>query len=206
MTRDEAITIGAKRYDPGAPCANGHTAQRFVKSGICVVCDKVNQAAWRERNRERERLRSVARREANPEYRKQYYYQNRERALALDKEYREANAEQTRARIAAWAKDNPEKRAAGWRRRRAKVAGAPGDHTAKQARFLRVMQGNMCAYCEHPLELTKPHLDHVVPISRGGSNAIENLLWACAPCNLSKGAKTLEEWGKTPLTPCVERN
>lgn len=38
------------------------------------------------------------------------------------------------------------------------------------------------------------HCDHVIPLSRGGSNAIENLATSCAPCNLSKGARTPAEW------------
>jgi len=41
--------------------------------------------------------------------------------------------------------------------------------------------------------------DHVVPLSRGGSNALVNLATACRPCNLSKGSKTVEEWGAREL-------
>jgi hypothetical protein len=37
--------------------------------------------------------------------------------------------------------------------------------------------------------------DHVIPVSRGGSNDDSNLVTACKPCNLSKHAKTPEEWG-----------
>jgi 5-methylcytosine-specific restriction endonuclease McrA len=50
-----------------------------------------------------------------------------------------------------------------------------------------------CAYCDAPAE----HLDHVQPLSRGGADAAHNLLPACAPCNLSKGAKSLAEWAAT---------
>lgn len=49
-----------------------------------------------------------------------------------------------------------------------------------------------CQYCgsrDQPL-----HCDHIVPVSRGGSNLESNLNTACATCNLSKHDKTLEEW------------
>lgn len=36
--------------------------------------------------------------------------------------------------------------------------------------------------------------DHVTPLSRGGSDALDNLVWACTECNSSKGDKTPEEW------------
>lgn len=55
-----------------------------------------------------------------------------------------------------------------------------------------VRDGKKCVYCdsgEGPF-----HLDHVVPVSRGGSNSIDNLVVACAACNLSKGDRTPEEW------------
>lgn len=50
-----------------------------------------------------------------------------------------------------------------------------------------------CAYCGARAE----HLDHVVPLSRGGADVESNMVPACAPCNLSKGAKTLDEWSAT---------
>lgn len=36
--------------------------------------------------------------------------------------------------------------------------------------------------------------DHVMPISRGGSNDLTNLVTACSSCNRKKHAKTPEEW------------
>ncbi|MEM1007608.1 MAG: HNH endonuclease, partial [Myxococcota bacterium] len=50
-----------------------------------------------------------------------------------------------------------------------------------------------CVYCkvqEVPLQV-----EHIVPKSRGGSNALSNLTLACAKCNQKKGAQTAEEFG-----------
>jgi len=49
-----------------------------------------------------------------------------------------------------------------------------------------------CAYCGAvgvPL-----NLDHIVPCARGGSNRVSNLACSCAPCNLEKGARPVEEF------------
>lgn len=45
-----------------------------------------------------------------------------------------------------------------------------------------------CWFCK---KLIPPHLvsrDHIVPKSRGGTNAGWNLRWACKPCNEARGA------------------
>jgi hypothetical protein len=51
--------------------------------------------------------------------------------------------------------------------------------------------GHACTYCGATNQLEG---DHIVPLSRGGSNALTNLATACRPCNLSKGWKTFAEW------------
>lgn len=52
--------------------------------------------------------------------------------------------------------------------------------------------GHTCTYCkdtEGPFEV-----DHIHPVSRGGTDDHDNLTCACRPCNQSKRAKTVEEW------------
>lgn len=48
-----------------------------------------------------------------------------------------------------------------------------------------------CAYCGATEYLT---VDHVIPLSRGGTNNLSNLKTCCGHCNSSKGAKSIEEW------------
>jgi len=38
------------------------------------------------------------------------------------------------------------------------------------------------------------HIDHAVPLSKGGTNDIDNLVFACTRCNSRKGAKTCEDY------------
>lgn len=56
--------------------------------------------------------------------------------------------------------------------------------------------GPLCRYCQQPTSLAfpVPHIDHVIPKARGGGNELANLAISCPPCNLSKGAKLVEDW------------
>lgn len=49
-----------------------------------------------------------------------------------------------------------------------------------------------CRYCG--VRGTQLECDHVMPVSRGGSNGLDNLVTACIGCNRSKRDKTPEEW------------
>ena len=49
-----------------------------------------------------------------------------------------------------------------------------------------------CRYCGEPT--TNPHCDHVEPIAHGGMTTPESLATACPTCNISKGARRLNEW------------
>jgi hypothetical protein len=51
--------------------------------------------------------------------------------------------------------------------------------------------GFKCVYCGRTAQETTLEIDHVVPIARGGSNAEDNLVTACAECNMGKGIQRL---------------
>src|SRR5881396_3508172 len=59
---------------------------------------------------------------------------------------------------------------------------------SRRALFAR--DGWRCVYCGSSGRLT---LDHVVPRSRGGDSVWENVVTSCAPCNLRKGDRLVEE-------------
>lgn len=54
--------------------------------------------------------------------------------------------------------------------------------------------GGKCYLCEQDVTLEAMHLDHVLPLSRGGSHTADNLRVACGRCNTSKGSLTLSEY------------
>lgn len=60
-------------------------------------------------------------------------------------------------------------------------------------KLIAVMQksGSVCSACGFGDDL---HVDHILPLSRGGTNDLDNLQMLCSRCNLSKGTKTMDEW------------
>lgn len=102
------------------------------------------------------------------------------------------------AAAVAWARANPAARAAianqHKARRRVWVETNPGGVGVTSRDWINLVRHyrNLCAYCGG--NTGGIHMDHVIPVSRGGRHAIGNVLPACQACNLAKGAKLLAEW------------
>jgi 5-methylcytosine-specific restriction endonuclease McrA len=151
-----------------------------AKSGIrsaCRECCSTSSRAWREANLETFLAGKRKWREANDDkvraWHRDYHEANRETILAGKREYRQANPEV--------------KRNQGHRRRARKAENGVFLVTKKDIARLLLQP---CAYCGAVAE----HIDHVIPISRGGAHKIGNLVAACSSCNLRKGSKLLSVW------------
>ncbi len=74
--------------------------------------------------------------------------------------------------------------------------------------FLFARDRYRCQYCGRPAIELKPRegltRDHLVPLSRGGTNDWTNVVTACGPCNTRKANRLPEEIGMHPLVPPVE--
>ena len=68
-----------------------------------------------------------------------------------------------------------------------------GRRSFSRKKLLAVYQqsNGVCVACGKSDEL---EVDHIIPLSRGGSNDLSNLQLLCSTCNRSKGAKTMQEW------------
>ena len=78
-------------------------------------------------------------------------------------------------------------------RRRGRAAQAGGTYTWSEVMHLFIALGKRCAYCDELVD-GQPDPDHVVPLSRGGSNSITNILPSCRLCNSDKRDLLLHEW------------
>lgn len=84
--------------------------------------------------------------------------------------------------------------------RRARSKNAEGKITKADIERQWERQAGRCYWCRCPLNteggygspVGKFHVDHYIPLSRGGSNLPTNIVLSCPPCNSSKGARSPE--------------
>ncbi len=131
------------------------------------------QRAYRAANQEKQAATYRAWRAANPGY---------------DAAWRAANPEKVAAYYRAYQTAHPEKAAAKNRNRKARKKGNGGTHTAADIQDQYDRQKGRCYYCKKKVGDTY-HVDHVVPLAKGGSNGPENLVVTCPECNLAKGSQ-----------------
>lgn len=146
------------------------------------AANEKHSRAWREVNKER-----IA------EHGRTWYAANKESAIEYYRTWRKANKELAKVRARAWRAANRIAVNAIAQRRRARKRNAEGTHTAADIQAQYKAQKGKCYYCATKVGDTY-HVDHVIPLSRGGSNWPENLVIACPDCNCSKQDKLPHEW------------
>ena len=186
-----------------------HRKDRGRLRSRCIAC-----------TREDNRRSIAAQRHKNPE-------QARERGRKYAKAFRERHAEKVRAddrarRRERWL-ENPEKERERerlrFRRRNAKnpvphrLKSRRGNHKRRQLKYQNTngvhytaldvqvqfkAQRGRCWWCGESLD-DEYHIDHRIPLSRGGNNTAENICLTCAECNLTKSNKLPWEWGERLL-------
>lgn len=120
---------------------------------------------------------------------RQYRQINHDRLCERQRQRYAENPEPAREQARAWRRANPDKRKVQHHRRRAHKVASGGSYTTVEWRALCDWFGDVCLACGERSDLT---VDHVIPISRGGSNAIDNLQPLCLSCNSSKKARTTD--------------
>ena len=125
-----------------------------------------------------------------------------EKILAAKLRYREIHREQLQEENRQWRLQNRDKMRAYQKRymrnhpflnaryrheRRARRNNALGKFSEKEWEALQALCGNQCVRCGRiKCELT---VDHILPLSKGGTNWIWNIQPLCRPCNNQKYVK-----------------
>lgn len=130
--------------------------------------------------------------EAWREYGKAYHESKRDARLERMKVYYAANQEAVLERVKAYQAANPDVCHAAHVRRRARKKGATiGPAFTRQQVWDR--DNGTCHLCKQPADPSNWHVEHVVPLARGGAHSFDNCAVSCPPCNRRKGTRLLDE-------------
>lgn len=172
-----------------------------LKIGRCSPCNKIYMAKYRAENLEKVKAGQ-----------RDYYLRNKEVVISKVKKYASENKEKVklcnarrydktkdirRKQIKKWQAENSERykelMRIGCLNRIARKRNAEGKYTIKDIRKLYDTQKGLCKVCNASL-LDGYHVDHMLPLSRGGDNWSTNLQLLCPTCNMQKGAQTMSEF------------
>lgn len=172
-----ATAAGYKLFLTSTPCKNGHISERWAISGICCACSL-----------DRGRERYLREPEKCREWGRLYGRKNRQKLKKNVTAYRATNKALVLAKAKKWLADRPEQRRVYTENRRARLLAAEGSHTAQEISTLLEKQAGKCVYCSTVIHVGYQE-DHIIPLSRGGSNWISNIQLLCQPCNCRKSNK-----------------
>jgi 5-methylcytosine-specific restriction endonuclease McrA len=196
ISRAEAEAGGIESYFTGLPCKNGHVAERKTADGRCRACAVARARKWAVGHREMVRAYERAcYRTRTPEQKAKDATRNRVRAARWRAKYPEKQTAATLNWRAANRERVKETARRGTSTHRARKVNAPGRYRASDVEQIRKAQRDRCAYCRCSLH-DKGHVDHIIPLAKGGSNWPSNLQLTCQPCNNRKHVKAPEVYAR----------
>lgn len=176
------------------------------RGSICKACKADYDAEYRARQREKINAnhrrwwathpdKAEGIRQRRKAARIAWYLRTRETRNAESRRYQQEHRAEIRRRKRAYRRARPEIDRENHRRRkvRQRAARLSGYHTLAQWRACLAFYGHRCASCGATGTLTR---DHIIPLSRGGSDRIENIQPLCPSCNSRKGAKLIAPGSK----------
>lgn len=174
---DETIRSPKRANKPKRVRSAAYKARQAERRSAKYHKDRAAGAAAMRRWRTANKAKIAARRRTK-------YAADPEAARARRRADYAANKARYIASVKAWIKANPEKAAVIRRNYAARKRNAEGSHTIDDVRKIVRLQRGRCAYCR--TRLLAYHVDHIIPLSKGGSNDRRNLQVTCEPCNIMK--------------------
>jgi 5-methylcytosine-specific restriction endonuclease McrA len=166
----------------------------WKKCRYCKDCGKKDRKEHYQNNKDSfiERAKEWAKNNIDKrrEIARDYVSRNKEKVSKYSKEWNEKNPGKKTEALKRWRKQNPEKVRVQKTNRRALEFGAEGNFTEAEWLSLVEKYEHKCLRCgRDDVKLTH---DHVIPLSLGGSNSIDNIQPLCYSCNSSKSAKHID--------------
>jgi hypothetical protein len=162
---------------------------------------------------EQQRKRRAANREHVNELNRKWREANRKLVREQRRKWREANHELVREQRHKWREANHElmqqKGLVRRHKRRALKNGNGGSFTHADELAKLKLQNGCCYWCAVKFIKKRKHIryhpkyrtiEHLIPVTRGGSNWPDNIVLACASCNFSKCNKLPDEYLAYRLT------
>jgi 5-methylcytosine-specific restriction endonuclease McrA len=139
--------------------------------------------------RAKSRAYALENKETLKEKNKIYREKNKARLSQRTKLYTDEQKAAASKRACQWAKKYPEKVQIRGNNRRARKKLAAGKPSKDIYDKLMILQKGTCVCCRVSLKDVKVHIDHIVPLSKGGTNDDLNMQLLCQTCNNRKHAK-----------------
>jgi 5-methylcytosine-specific restriction endonuclease McrA len=147
-------------------------------------------------NKEKHSLFMKLWRKNNKGFWKKHYDNNKEKENARTRKYYFDNIDKFREYHKKYREEHLEYRAYKQLERRARKLEAEGSHTLGEWELLKKQYGYRCPCCNklEPFDGKFKSLteDHIIPLSKGGSDLIENIQPLCQRCNASKHTKIIK--------------
>lgn len=186
------------------PCGRCHESKPFSEycknktrfDGLQLWC----KACGREKAKEYYHKHLEKSREKSRKARRVWYAKHPELVRQQRRAAYAANPLPEYRRSKDWQKRNPDRVRQNRRARKLRKKQAIGSFTFVEWTDLCNKYGNKCLACGKEKKLTA---DHVVPLSRGGSNAIENIQPLCAYANCKKHTSTIDYRMMTRIYPTL---
>jgi 5-methylcytosine-specific restriction endonuclease McrA len=170
------------------------TARKYVEANKAHIRElkRKHQAENPEKYDEAERKYLEAHREEVNTKARERRQRDLEHYREIGRSSYENHAEERRKYSLEYYKLHPEKSVAATNRRRAIKLAAEGSHTEEEWQQLKAFYNYKCLRCgkhEPEIRLTR---DHVIPLTQGGSDSIDNIQPLCARCNSKKTSKHID--------------
>jgi 5-methylcytosine-specific restriction endonuclease McrA len=201
----EPIYQSTKTFD-GIPCSNCGGTLRYISNKNCYKCAKARRKKYLQSPKGKATRKNYY---LSPTYKasRKLYHQTNGKEIRQETVHRYKNSSKGKFTYDRWLRSQARKeylksskgksvKAVAAQKRRALIKNIEGFYTTQEWLDLKEQYGNRCLCCGRlGSELDKPlEQDHIIPVSKGGSNWITNIQPLCHTCNDMghKGTKIID--------------